>query len=344
MSKKKDYEVIELNTREVSTGREINQELAQKFKQAKKKKIGIHDFVEDFLNQFVSEQTKKAYLKDLQFFFDFLKSGGEYVGHPRDINAHHFQFYRDDMIERGLASATINRRLVCIRSFMKWSLAAKLINHNPLDVVKLPKVETESPTLAFDDEEVVAMIDAPDLTTKKGVSHRMVLVMLFTLGLRRSELVNIRLKDFYTERGHNVLRIKGKGRKERHIPVNEFLYNELTNYVNALVDHGITLTPEDYLVQSHPKFKNEAPMDGSTVFRIVDKYKKQLGITKRVSPHSCRATVISHLLDTQKTPIRDVAIFAGHSKITTTERYDKRRKGLDDSAAYQVDYLTKKSG
>lgn len=344
MSKRKDLKIIDLNSQEIDISRPVNEELALKFKQAKQKKIGIEDFVKDFLNQFVSDQTKKAYVKDLKFFFDFLKSGGEYVAHPRNIEAHHFQFYRDDMIERGLASATINRRLVCIRSFMKWSLAAKLIDHNPLDIVKLPKVETENPTLAFDDHEVVAMINAPDLTTRTGLQHRMVLVMLFTLGLRRSELVTIKLKDFYTERGHHVLKIRGKGNKERHLPINQFVYNELTNYVNGLLEHRIELNSEDYLIQSHPKFKNDIPMDGSTVFRIIEKYKSQLRIDKRVSPHSCRATAISHLLDTQKTPIRDVAIFAGHSKITTTERYDKRRKGLDNSAAYNVDYFTKKSG
>ncbi|MDA9793055.1 site-specific integrase, partial [Bacteriovoracaceae bacterium] len=187
------------------------------------------------------------------------------------------------------------------------------------------------------------MIEAPDLSSRKGLSHRMVLVMLFTLGLRRSELINIKLKDFYTQRNHNVLRIKGKGNKDRHIPINEFVHAEIANYINGLNQYKIDLNDEDFLIQSQPKSKNEIPMDGSTVYRIVTKYKHQLGIIKRLSPHSCRATVISHLLDTQKTPIRDVAIFAGHSKITTTQRYDKRRKGLDDSAAYDVNYLKSKA-
>jgi integrase/recombinase XerD len=84
-------------------------------------------------------------------------------------------------------------------------------------------------------------------------------------------------------------------------------------------------------------------MDGSTIYRVIEKYALSLGINKAVSPHSCRATVISHLLDTQNTAIRDVASFAGHANITTTERYDKRRKNLDKSAAYQVDYLLKKA-
>nr|MBA3754841.1 tyrosine-type recombinase/integrase [Nitrosomonas sp.] len=84
--------------------------------------------------------------------------------------------------------------------------------------------------------------------------------------------------------------------------------------------------------------KNDIPIDGSTIYRLINKYAKSLGINKRVSPHSCRATVISHLLDTKGRSIRDVASFAGHANITTTERYDKRRGNLDHSAAYSVGF------
>jgi site-specific recombinase XerD len=344
--KKKESLVIVQNSNLTKQLDNYNENLANKFKKARQSSTNISDFLTEFLGQFISPQTKKAYVKDLEFFFSFLASGAEYIEHPNQIDAHHFQFYRDDMIERGLASATINRRLVSIRSFMKWALASKIIDHNPLNVVKLPKVETETPTLAFDDHEVVSMIACPDILTKKGNSHRLVLVLLFSLGLRRSELVHIRCEDFYTERGHYVLKIRGKGGKERHLPIADYVANEVKDYLDRLKGFSIELSDKDFLIQSVAKYKNEVPMDGSTVFRIVNRYKDILGINKRVSPHSCRATAISHLLDTQKTSIRDVAIFAGHSKITTTERYDKRRKGLDDSAAYHVDYnqeLTKKS-
>jgi integrase/recombinase XerD len=344
-NKKPELAVVKSRT-EISNNFVVDQELAKKFQQAKKPKIQVEDFIQDFLAQFISKATVRSYLKDLDFFFSFLKSGGEIIQHPREIGSHHFQIYRDHMMSIGLASATINRRLVCIRSFMKWALATQLIEFNPLDAVKLPRVETESPTLAFDDQEVVAMINAPDVSQKLGNTHRLVMVMLFSLGLRRSELANIKLKDFYQERGHFVLKIIGKGRKERHLPINNEVYYEITEYLNRLKTFGIDLMPDDYLIQTQPKEKNQVinkqPIDGSTIFRIIQTYKKMLGINKRVSPHSCRATVISHLLDTQKTPIRDVAIFAGHSKITTTERYDKRRQGLDDSAAYAVNYGRKK--
>ena len=338
MSKKKSLQIFDDNELGLTKHDELDEELFKKFQKAAKQKATIHDFINDFINQFISAQTQKAYITDLMFFFNFLKSGGLIVRHPKQIEGVHFQFYRDHLIEKQYSSATINRKLVAVRSFIKWSMACKLIDYNPLDIVKLPKVQTESPTIAFDDKEVVQMIKAPDLTTKKGHLHKLVLHMLFSLGLRRSELTNIKLSDIYQERGHYVLKIKGKGGKERHLPLNPDVINALKEYMDAMASFGVQFDNDDYLLQSTVKGKNTKPMDGSTVYRIIEKYAKICNINKKVSPHSCRATAISHLLDTQKTPIRDVAIFAGHSKITTTERYDKRRENLDNSAAYHINY------
>ena len=321
----------------------LNPDLARKFHEASQKKSDIQEFIQEFLVQFLSPDTKTAYIKDLKFFFDFLRSGSVTISHPSEIKSFHFQLYRDHLLERGLASATINRRLVCIRSFIKWAVAARLMEHNPLDTIKLPKVQTESPTVAFDDEEVVQMINAPDTKTHKGRSHRLIMVMLFNLGLRRSELVNIKLFQLFHDRGHMVLRIHGKGDKVRLVPLNMNVQGEIQDYLEHLKSHGIEMGGEDYLLQTDMGKKNDRPMDGSTIYRVIERYALGLGINKSVSPHSCRATVISHLLDTQNTAIRDVATFAGHANITTTERYDKRRKNLDKSAAYQVDFDLKKA-
>lgn len=315
-----------------------NSELIKKMQKASQAKHTIRDFVEDFLGQFISKQTQKAYVSDLDSFFNFLKTAEVVISHPGQIQGHHFQVYRDELIAKGYSSATINRKLVGIRSFVKWAMSLKLMDHNPLDVVKLPKVQTEAPTQAFTDEEVTRMLNAPDLNTIKGQMHRVAMLLLFTLGPRRSELANIRLKDIYEDRGHWVLKIKGKGDKNRHLPLNPKVLNGIKSYIEYLADNGMVLTSDDYLIQSNLKKKKTEAIDGSTIYRIIQRYARDCGIHKKVSPHSCRATVISHLLDTQHTPIRDVAIFAGHSNITTTERYDKRREALENSAAYKVDY------
>lgn len=339
MTKKKStLPAIKAQESDLTYHDELDLKLYKKFQEAEQKSVNIQDFIEDFIGQFISKQTQKAYITDLMLFFKFLRKGGLIVQHPDQIKGAHFQIYRDELIENNYSSATINRKLVAVRSFIKWSLASGLIEYNPLDVVKLPKVETQSPTIAFDDQEVVQMINSPDLTTKKGHLHRLTMLLLFSLGLRRNELVNIKLKDIYEDRGHLVVKIVGKGNKNRHLPLSSHVIDALEAYKDAMRSFNLELVPDDYLLQSNTNGRNSRPMNGSTVYRIIEKYAKICNINKRVSPHSCRATAISHLLDTQKTPIRDVAIFAGHSKITTTERYDKRREGLDNSAAYNVNY------
>ena len=182
------------------------------------------------------------------------------------------------------------------------------------------------------------MVAAPDLTTHKGRMNRLAMVLLFNLGLRRDELVNIKIGDFMTDRGHNVLKVHGKGDKTRIIPINDYVMGEIKDYLDKLEVYHIFLEEWDYLLQTSNMRKNTIPVDGSTIYRMVTKYARDLGIDKKVSPHSCRATVISHLLDTQGAAIRDVATLAGHANITTTERYDKRRNNLQKSAAYMVNY------
>ncbi len=317
----------------------VQQKIISKLQQAKKNTGKLDHFASEFLNNFLSKATKTAYMKDLNIFFTFLKEANESIGHPRDIKAYHFQIYRDTMMEKGLSPATIGRRLVSIRSFIKWAIASQHISFNPLDAVKLPKTETLSPTLAFDDHEVIKMINAPDINTQKGNVHRIVLVMLFNLGLRRSELVKVKFKDIFKDRSHIIIKIIGKRNKERYLPLNQNVLHEIHQYQERFEQlNSLQLDKNDYIVQSKIKTLNKAPSDGSTIYRIVNRYAKQLGIFKRVGPHSCRATVISHLLDTQMTPIRDVSHFAGHASIDVTERYDKKRKGLDGSAAYSVEY------
>ncbi len=320
----------------------VDAELKQKFSFFEHQEIHIENFFKEFMSSFMGEQTKRAYLLDLAMFVQFLSKGGLILNHPKDIKHHHFALYRDHLMQLDYAPATINRRLVVIRSFLKWSMAMKLIDYNPLDAIKLPKVQTLAPTIALDDQEAKQLMDSPNTQTFSGNTHRLVLVLLFQLGLRRSEIGKIKVKDIFNDRGHTVLKIFGKGDKHRFLPLNATTLEEIQNYLTRFENFkNIKLLPDDFLIQTLKKRVNHKACDGSTIFRIVRRYAQRLGIKKDIGAHSCRATVISHLLDTQKISIRDVALFAGHSNISTTEKYDKKRKGLDDSAAYAVDFNKK---
>ena len=295
--------------------------------------------LELFFESFFSHNTRRAYQSDLMCFNEFLRD------HAGDISMEAIdrtllQKYRDFLFDsKKLCHATIHRRFVALRTFFKWCQLEGIRKDNPALHLRLPRYRVDKPTQALSDAEVLEMIESVPLDSKRGLAHRIILVLLANLGLRRSELGKIQLKDFNFERNHRVLNIWGKGNKRRTLPINPFLYREIYLYLKRLrEDFDCDLTADDYLIQTHKRKKNSKPIDGSTIYRIVKKYATKIGVQKEITPHSLRATSISHLLDTQKVPIRDVAIFAGHSQITTTERYDKRRDNLDSSAAYKVSY------
>lgn len=316
----------------------IDQNLANTFKKYENDHGSIFDFIESFISDFSAQSTRRAYKNDLVSFVEFLKTGSVELKHPKDIRDYHYKTYRDAMGKDAKSSATINRRLVAIRAFLKWALYKRYIDINPVESIKLPKIQTENPTQAFKDEEVLQMIDAPDVETFKGNVQRMSFALLFHLGVRRAELLTIKIRDFRQDRRNTILSVRGKGSKTRELPITLWLSKELAEYQDRLKSYGMILGPDDFLLQVVQGEKSVKPVDGSTVYRWIKQYTLKLGIYRRLSPHSCRATAISHLLDTRQVPIRDVAIFAGHENVNTTERYDKRRDNLDKNAAYEVDY------
>ncbi len=304
----------------------------------KEEDLFLKKIIEDFTKEFISIETKRSYLKDLLLFFNFFKNHHVNFFHPKDITRNHCLHYRDYLLQQ-YASSTVHRRLVALRSFMKWCFNLQLIEKNPLESLKLPRYDVKNPTLALEDQEVQNLLSMTSHHDLKSSQHRLILLFLLNLGLRRSELTQIKVKDFFQDKEHYLLRIKGKGQKFRFIPINNFLQKELQSYLKKAEEEKFYYTHEDYLFRSNPLDKK--PLHPTTIFRIVTRYVKKAGILKRIGAHSCRATVISHLLETQRANIREVAIFAGHSNIETTQRYDKRRNQLNNSAAYKVDYFKK---
>lgn len=295
----------------------------------------LKKIIQNFTNEFLSVETKRSYLKDLLLFFEFFKKSHIAFQHPQEVTREHSLLYRDYLI-KNYAPGTVHRRLVALRSFMKWCLYLQLIDNNPLELIKLPRCEVQNPTLALSDSEVQSIFSFITFDSVKNGQQGLVLYFLLQLGLRRSELVSIKIKDFIEDKDHFLLRIYGKGGKIRFIPINNFLQSKMKQYFSLAESEKFFYSQEDYLFRTSPLVSK--PIHGTTVFRIVERFVKKANISKKIGAHSCRATVISHLLDTQKINIRDVAIFAGHSNIETTQRYDKRRDSLKNSAAYSVDY------
>ena len=300
--------------------------------------IEKENILKEFLTNYISENTRKAYHKDLMDFFSFANLQGFNLKHPIDIKLEHLITFRD-CLQITMAPKTTNRKLTSIKALLDWCVVKQHIRINPASALKLPKANPTKPTIAFTDAEVNALLRAPDSSSFYGNLHKMILSSLLILGLRRSELTNIKIKDIFETRGHFVLQILGKGSKLREIPLNETILDLINTYkIKYTEKSGKTLESNDFLLQSQASRKNTKAITPSSIYQIVVRYAKKAGIKKEVSPHSCRATVLSHLLECGESP-RNVADFAGHSDINTTiSLYDKKRDNFENSSAYKVKY------
>jgi len=282
----------------------------------------MNHIVERFLQNMISAQTRRAYKHDIENFLKFVDYKIDNITFETIVD------YRDLLQDKGLAPASINRNITSIRSLLTWCVNIGYLKENPALRVKLPKAEVQRPTLAFTDREVVKMLNIPD-NSLYGQMHKIMLSLLFTLGLRRSELASLKVKDIVEDRDVYVLRIRGKGQKLREVPLTAPLKKQMDELINTK-----NLMSDDYLFQ----FIKNMPVNPSSVNRMVIRYAKKAGINRRVTAHSCRATVISHLLEKGVSP-RDVADLVGHASINTTvEKYDKKRDKLTNSAVYKVKF------
>lgn len=268
----------------------------------------IEKAIEIYVNKFVSKETKRAYDSDLKVFFKWLSDTA------RELSLESLIAYRDMLISAAYAPKTVARKVSSIKNLITYLNSIGLTNVSGLEHVKLQKNSAVNPTQAFTDNEVQAMLDL----AKHNRKHCLILAFLFYLGLRRSELVNIKMSHFYDTRSGLVLKVVGKGSKSREIPISGQLKELVQDSLNNTEEPLIGLTQ-------------------STIYRIVKHYAKLASVTKRVSPHSCRATVISHLLEKNISP-RFVADLVGHSDISTTLLYDKKRDSLDNSPVGLINY------
>lgn len=286
-----------------------------------------------FLLQLKSKNTTTAYRSDLEKFLNYFPNIK-----LSEITTETIGLYNFNLIAEAEAPSTYNRRFASLKAFFNWCVENNYMQKNPTQSIKLKKAPVIRPTLACSDKEALMLINAPKIDTFHGCVHRITMILLFNLGLRRSELVNLKFSDIHNEQGCTFVRFMAKGGKVREIPLSNSVLEEIENYKNRYKDLcKKELVNEDYIIQSESSEKNTKPISTTSIYRIVVNLRKQCGLKDRLSPHSCRATVLSQLLENGTSP-RDVADFAGHSNINTTMIYDKKRKKFENSAAFKVSF------
>jgi len=291
-----------------------------------------------FLKNFTSPNTRRAYRRDIECFAAYWRERGVTFNRPDDIGMDHFTEYRDWLMSQGYTNGTVCRKLVPIRSMLSFCLSLGFVDRNPLAVVRLPRQDPERPTPAYSDEQVRCVLALPRRDRPIGRMQYAVLCVLFYLGLRRSELVALKVRDLGYDKHHRTLTVRnGKGGKSRVVPIHPVVQTAIDEY---LTGSGRVPGAEDPLfaaAKRHRAGKPLKPLCTTTIYSMVRRYVKLAGIATAGMPHACRATVISHLLD-GRASIHDVAQMVGHSSVATTTIYDRRRQALDRSAAYGVNY------
>ena len=251
--------------------------------------------------------------------------------------------WRKDLESRALADTSIRRKLSALSSLFDYLCERNAVLGNPVDGVKRPMANgNEGSTAALGDAQARKLLDAPPEDTLKGKRDRAILATLLYHGLRREELCRLRVKDLQSRQGVMHFRVKGKRDKIRFIPSHASAQRLIEEYL-ALAGHsedaaGPLFRP---VRNNRTPEKLDRPLDPASVYRnIVRHYALAVGLSGEVGGlcvHSLRATAATNALDHQA-DIAKVQEWLGHSNVSTTRLYDRRKTQPEDSPTFYVKY------
>lgn len=266
------------------------------------------------LEKSLSVNTVLAYERDILRLFDF--SEQNLSGKSPDLISYDdLEEYLAWLSEFQLADYTRARMLSGVKAFFKYLLMEDLIVDDPSELLEGPKLRRKIPdVLSY--EEVERMLAAVDLSLPQGHRNRSILETIYACGLRVSELTNLRLSNYYPELG--IIKIIGKGDKERIVPIGESAIKYITYYLEGTRQHmpKIDSAHTDYMYLN----RRGKRLSRIMIFNIIKKAVEDAGIQKNVSPHTLRHSFATHLIE-GGADLKAVQDMLGHESITTTEIY-----------------------
>ncbi len=263
------------------------------------------------LERGLSINTRKAYADDIKQFLDSLAQKG--VSSLNQVSRKQILDHLMAMKARGMSTNSISRHLVSIKVFFRYLQQEGLLDRNVTDTMDSPKLWKILPD-TLSEKEVDLLLAAPDMRKPLGVRDRAMLELFYASGLRVSELAGLQLADLHTDDGY--IRVIGKGRKERVIPV----AGESIRLLNRYLEEVRPLLCENPHLQNVFVSKRETALCRQRLWQIIKKYTQDAGIMKNVTPHTLRHSFASHLLD-NGAPLRVIQEMLGHADIATTQIY-----------------------
>ena len=266
------------------------------------------------LERALSKNSVENYTRDVQKLADYLALH-DYNIHAKSVQSTHLQGFVKWINEMGLGANSQARIISGVRAFYKFLLVEDLINEDPTIILDSPSLHRKIPeVLSYD--EIQAMLATIDLSYPHGVRNRAMLETLYACGLRVTELINLRLSNFYKEVG--FVKVIGKNNKERIVPIGEAAIKHIGFYIETIrkLQKNIHKEHANFLFLNRRGKKLSRIM----VFNIVKEAAELAEISKNVSPHTFRHSFATHLVE-GGADLKAVQDMLGHESITTTEIY-----------------------
>ncbi|PYS04589.1 MAG: tyrosine recombinase XerC [Acidobacteria bacterium] len=273
----------------------------------------IEAFVEALRNRAVSEHTLSSYRSDLRQFHAFLKL------RKRSLDSLDHLCLRDflsHLHERKLQKTSIARKLACLRTFFNFLVRDGRLKSNPAELISSPRLPKKLPSY-LSEKEAAAVVELPQGTALKDLRDRAILELLYASGLRVRELVG--LNDENVDLGQQLVRVFGKGRKQRIVPFGEYAGRALAEYLGE----------RDRLVLASPEASGHTPvfvslrgrrLNARDVQRLVEKTRLRLPSGRRLTAHTLRHSFATHLLE-RGADLRAIQELLGHASLATTQKY-----------------------
>lgn len=264
------------------------------------------------LERGLADNSREAYVRDLTKFKEFaLQQDWQ---NPEKITHFQIQDFLVHLNSLGIAETSQARMLSGIKAFYKFLFVEELIKQDPAYLIEAPKLSRKLPdTLAY--EEIEQLLAAIDLSTPEGTRNRAILEVLYSCGLRVSELTELKLSQLYFDIG--FLKVVGKGNKERFVPIGKDAIKYTQLYIEHIRNHlDIPKGYENYVFLNR-RGKN---LSRVFIFMIIKELATKISLKKNISPHTFRHSFATHLLE-GGADLRAIQEMLGHESITTTEIY-----------------------
>ena len=258
----------------------------------------------------LKQNTIIAYRSDLKIFLSWMSNNNNKFS---DVDRVVINNYLASRLDSGVSVSTIQRIITCIKSFYLFLYENNFIQSNPAQLIDNPKKRRKLPII-ISENEIEALLSCPNTDTSSGMRDKCILELLYSSGLRISELLNIKVNQITQDK--SFLKIKGKGGKERLVPIGSSAMSSLLTYIDT---YRCNIKNIDNVEMLFIK-ETGAVISRQECWKMIKKYALASNINKKISPHNLRHAFATHLLN-NGADLRTVQMLLGHASLSTTQIY-----------------------